>query len=94
MLDPKVAPRIFDPLVVFESAMILGLVLHVEKAVLGKSPLSAGAEGVMWREGVANGMEMLDNVSASGGGEVARKGVKVLREMCVKIDAPVISLDT
>lgn len=80
MLDPKLASRIFDPTVVFESAMVLGMILFVENA-MGNG---GSAETTLWRDGLAGGVELLDNASSSG--EVARKGVGVLREICKKVD--------
>jgi hypothetical protein len=86
MLDPKVAPRVFSPVTVFESAATLGLIMYVEKALGG----SVGSEMMVWRGGVAEAGELLDNVvSPMESAAFARRAVTVVREIMVKVDAPI-----
>lgn len=85
MLDPKVSPRVFDPMTVFEAAATLGLLLHVEKMLGDSSP----AEMMAWRGGVAEASELLDGVGGHGDlPRFARRAVVVLREMMVRVDKP------
>lgn len=83
MLDPKITPRFFSSQTVFESAAVLALILHVEKSLTGK----ASVEAMTWRGGVAEGIELLDNVAETDS-LYARRAVRVLRELATKVDGP------
>jgi hypothetical protein len=54
------------------------------KPGLGDNAASSGSVGV-WREGVAGGVELLDNVGGAGA-DVAQRAVRVLREILVRVD--------
>lgn len=87
MLDPKVAPRVFSPVTVFEAAATLGLIMYVEKALGGATTVSA--DTMVWRGGVAEAGELLDNVvSPVESAAFARRAVTVVREIMVKVDSP------
>ena len=83
MLDPKLAPRFFSAQTVFEAATQLALVLYVEKAMTAK----LSVEGLTWRGGIAEGIELLDNI-VDMEARFARRAVKVLRELAAKVDGP------
>jgi hypothetical protein len=83
MLDPKLAPRLFSAQTVFEAAAQLALVLYVEKALTSK----LSVEGLTWRGGIAEGIELLDNIVDMEAG-YARRAVRVLRDLVAKVDGP------
>ncbi|TXT11064.1 hypothetical protein VHUM_01815 [Vanrija humicola] len=91
MLDPKLSPRLFSAQAVFEAAATLALIMYVERAVAGPSnqqSIAQSSEYLSMRAGVADGTELLDNVSsASDAGSFARVAVRVLREVIAKVDA-------
>jgi hypothetical protein len=83
MLDPKLAPRLFSAQTVFEAAAQLTLLLYVEKALISK----LSVETMTWRGGIAEGIELLDNI-VDIEAVYARRAVKVLRELAAKVDGP------
>ncbi|KAL1410239.1 hypothetical protein Q8F55_004244 [Vanrija albida] len=91
MLDPKLSPRLFSAQSVFEAAATLALIMYVERAVAGPSnqqSIAQSSEYLSMRAGVADGTELLDNVSSvSDAGSFARVAVRVLREVIAKVDA-------
>lgn len=97
MLDPKVAPRLFNPATVFEAAATLALIMFVDKAVyMAKNPTTGlkalvnTPEYIALRGGMAEAGELLDNVGGCAESVMfARKAVAVLREIMSKVDAPV-----
>ncbi|WRT65513.1 uncharacterized protein IL334_002457 [Kwoniella shivajii] len=93
LLDSKVSFRLFNPMTLFENASTLALIMYVEKAI-NTSPLDGNQnsyyvrESLMWRNGIAEAAELLDNVVAGEGQTYARKSVGLLRELILRIDTP------
>lgn len=83
MLDAKIAPRLFNPVTIFESAATLALIMHVEKAA---SKLIS-SEHVALRAGVADGIELLENVLILSENAYATKAVRILRAILNKVEA-------
>ncbi len=85
MLDAKIAHRLFSPITVFESASTLALIMHVEKVI--STAAAPTPEHFAMRAGVAEGIELLDNVLNPPEGTFARKAMDVLRALMRKMDA-------
>nr|XP_031863118.1 uncharacterized protein CI109_001596 [Kwoniella shandongensis]KAA5530190.1 hypothetical protein CI109_001596 [Kwoniella shandongensis] len=100
MLDPKVAFRLFNPITVFENAVTLALIMYVDKAmnaplappptIPGQGPpiVPLSPEYMNMRAGIAEALELLDTVAPNEGAGFARKAVGVVREIMVKVEAP------
>ncbi|WWC60106.1 uncharacterized protein I303_102670 [Kwoniella dejecticola CBS 10117] len=103
MLDPKLSFRMFNPMVIFENAATLALIMYVEKHVNANANANLGvgvtgqegSKGYMssndWismRGGLAEANELLDNVVPGEGLTYARKAVGVIRELIAKVDLP------
>ncbi|OCF78119.1 hypothetical protein I204_00055 [Kwoniella mangroviensis CBS 8886] len=92
MLDPKITFRLFNPMVVFENASTLALIMHVEKALnsdmegMGAGKYVNSNEWISMRSGLAEANELLDNVQPGEGQTYARKATAVLRELMIKLD--------
>ncbi|WVW79945.1 hypothetical protein I302_101918 [Kwoniella bestiolae CBS 10118] len=93
MLDPKITFRLFNPMIVFENAATLALIMYVEKLLNthaeGKGSYTNSNEWMTMRSGLAEANELLDNVIPGEGLTYARKAVAVLRELMSKVDMPV-----
>lgn len=86
LLDPKVAPRLFNPSSVFEAAATLGVIMYVDKVLAVSTIISE--EWMTMRSAAAEAVEMLDGVGSwSDAGPLARKAALVLREMMTRLDA-------
>jgi len=76
MLEFRLMLRLFYPKVVFESVVMLALILYVELE----------DKGDMLRGGIAEGMELLETSGCPNWAMYGRKGTRVLREILAKVE--------
>jgi len=81
MLDAKLSIRLFNPVIIFESAVTLALIAYVERSE------SSASMYPLQRAGVAEGVELLDKVVSSADGVYARKAIRVLRAVLIYVDS-------
>ncbi|WWC68816.1 uncharacterized protein I206_102751 [Kwoniella pini CBS 10737] len=91
MLDSKLSFRLFNPMIIFENATTLALIMHVEKHIKnqqdGNSYLSSN-EWISMRNGLSEANELLENVIPGEGLTYSRKAVSIIRELINKLEKP------